>query len=352
MIKVFFNNQEEIICDLISDANKQIQIAVPWFTNRNIFEALKNRAKNGCKIELILLDDDVNFASDGLKFKKLLKYSVEIFTSSIEKPLHSKYLIIDEKKVITGSYNYTYLAENKNIENILLLEVDEMSKSYMSNFEEIKEMSNLLSESDLPLYDKKQSDKLLISPEKIESQKNKDKKEIDKLINSKKEKTDYIIEPVIKDSIVIPKMTLDEIVSKELNFTDEKADPKEEVIKARITTFSLGIKSRIENVDNLLSVIIEKGLEIPCERSSEYYTVMNNQTEMTIITFYGEEKIATNNTRLGSIEIKDLPPLPKGEAKVTVTFKIDKDRNLSVKVLNMSSTSSMEAVYSGNNFTV
>jgi molecular chaperone DnaK (HSP70) len=112
------------------------------------------------------------------------------------------------------------------------------------------------------------------------------------------------------------------------------------------------IKSRIENVDNLLSVIIEKGLEIPCERSSEYYTVMNNQTEMTIITFYGEEKIATNNTRLGSIEIKDLPPLPKGEAKVTVTFKIDKDRNLSVKVLNMSSTSSMEAVYSGNNFTV
>jgi phospholipase D len=43
-------------------------------------------------------------------------------------------MIIDRKKVITGSFNFTKAADNKNAENVLLIEDSELAATYIDNW--------------------------------------------------------------------------------------------------------------------------------------------------------------------------------------------------------------------------
>lgn len=52
--------------------------------------------------------------------------------------VHHKFCIIDDKIVITGSYNWTYYAENRNWENIIVIENEASVKAYIQEFEKIK----------------------------------------------------------------------------------------------------------------------------------------------------------------------------------------------------------------------
>jgi len=47
---------------------------------------------------------------------------------------HNKVMIIDRKKVITGSFNFTNAADNRNAENVLLIEDSELAATYIDNW--------------------------------------------------------------------------------------------------------------------------------------------------------------------------------------------------------------------------
>lgn len=49
--------------------------------------------------------------------------------------MHNKYCIIDEKILITGSYNWTIKATTLNRENILIIEDEATAKAYKDNFD-------------------------------------------------------------------------------------------------------------------------------------------------------------------------------------------------------------------------
>jgi phosphatidylserine/phosphatidylglycerophosphate/cardiolipin synthase-like enzyme len=50
-------------------------------------------------------------------------------------------MIIDKEKVITGSFNFTKTAEEKNAENLLIIKSKELAKVYMDNWYKHKEHS-------------------------------------------------------------------------------------------------------------------------------------------------------------------------------------------------------------------
>ncbi len=56
---IFENIAERIITE-IQKANNSIHIAVAWFTNKSIFEQLIIKAKNGCQIQIIISNDQIN----------------------------------------------------------------------------------------------------------------------------------------------------------------------------------------------------------------------------------------------------------------------------------------------------
>jgi phospholipase D len=52
---------------------------------------------------------------------------------------HNKVIIIDQSKVITGSYNFTNAADTRNAENVLLINDANIAKQYLVNWEHRKQ---------------------------------------------------------------------------------------------------------------------------------------------------------------------------------------------------------------------
>ncbi len=114
--QAFFENIQEEIQNRLLAAEKEIDLAVAWFTDRVLFEAVCQKAKAGVNVRLMLFDDDIN---QYLSFRDLEASGGKVFRIS-EKLMHNKFCVIDREVVISGSYNWTKKARNDNYENITI----------------------------------------------------------------------------------------------------------------------------------------------------------------------------------------------------------------------------------------
>ncbi len=130
-----------MLVDELNQASKQIDIAVAWFTNHEIYDVLLSKSQK-IKIRLIIINDDVNNRFGGLNFQELIDANGEFYFAEQKIPMHNKYCIIDDNVLITGSFNYTYWADSINDENVIkFVGCNDIIESYKSNFEEIIERS-------------------------------------------------------------------------------------------------------------------------------------------------------------------------------------------------------------------
>jgi hypothetical protein len=139
----FFNNpQERIIQDqlisLLEQATNSFKIAMAWFTNNEIFDVLLKKQSNpGFSTELIVLNDRINNKKEGVDFQKLIANKGSFYYSDVDKMVHHKFCIIDNKIVVTGSYNWTYYAEQRNWENVIVISEPEAVNAYIQEFDKI-----------------------------------------------------------------------------------------------------------------------------------------------------------------------------------------------------------------------
>ncbi len=134
----FFSNIQDEIIARINESTSSIKIAVTWFTNHDIFNALLKKFQSpSYQLDLIVLNDRINNKNEGVNFQKLIDLNGNFYYSSIENMVHHKFCIIDDKTIITGSYNWTYCAENNNWENIIISDDIEIVKAYIQEFEKI-----------------------------------------------------------------------------------------------------------------------------------------------------------------------------------------------------------------------
>lgn len=132
--EVIFENIEQRIIKEIKDAHYAIFVSVAWFTNKKLFNALLEKAKNNCYVSIIIQLDEINSQS-GIDYSQIEIGRSECFKISKDAELlHDKFCVIDFKKVITGSYNWTYKAAH-NSENILILDDPTVATQYISRFE-------------------------------------------------------------------------------------------------------------------------------------------------------------------------------------------------------------------------
>ena len=61
MEKAYFSEIRNRIIPLLNDATNKIQVAMAWFTSNELFEALINALNRDVDVELILLDNAINF---------------------------------------------------------------------------------------------------------------------------------------------------------------------------------------------------------------------------------------------------------------------------------------------------
>lgn len=134
-----FENIAERIQQEISKANKSIYIAVAWFTNKNLFNELVNKAKEGCVISVIISNDEIN-QNSSIDFEKLITSNSKVYKigNGNTDLMHNKFCVIDYNTVITGSYNWSYKAEN-NFENVIITNDDtSLAEQFTAEFNNIR----------------------------------------------------------------------------------------------------------------------------------------------------------------------------------------------------------------------
>lgn len=127
------------IVNEITNAKSEIYIQAYSFTSAPIAKALVAAHKRGIKIEAILDKSNVTGNYSSATFLK--NAGIPVFIDSQHAIAHNKIIIIDKEIVITGSFNFTRAAEEKNAENLLILKSQELTAHYLSNLEKHKNHS-------------------------------------------------------------------------------------------------------------------------------------------------------------------------------------------------------------------
>jgi phosphatidylserine/phosphatidylglycerophosphate/cardiolipin synthase-like enzyme len=114
-------------------ATREILVQMFLFTSAPLRNALVKAQKRGINVEVIL-DKREQKNQQYKTAKALSKGGVTVYTDDKHTNAHNKVMIIDREIIITGSFNYTYPAESKNAENILIIQSGDLAKIYADNW--------------------------------------------------------------------------------------------------------------------------------------------------------------------------------------------------------------------------
>lgn len=128
------------IMNELSRAKKSIYIAMYAFSDNRIAHYLKVLSSKGLKI-CVLADKDWNASSIYSDTTEMARYSHVRF-DICDGLLHEKFILIDEKTLITGSYNYTASAQTRNDEFIFKTSNKDLVERFRDHFLDLWEASD------------------------------------------------------------------------------------------------------------------------------------------------------------------------------------------------------------------
>ena len=138
-IQVYFSPDggcTEAINKVLGQARQDILVQAYSFTSAPIAKALLEAHKRGIKVQVIL---DKSQRTQKYSSATFLKNSrIPTFIDDKHAIAHNKIMIIDRETVITGSFNFTKAAEEKNAENLLIIKDKTLAKVYIENWEKHK----------------------------------------------------------------------------------------------------------------------------------------------------------------------------------------------------------------------
>src|SRR4051812_32497287 len=97
------------------------------------------------------------------------------------------------------------------------------------------------------------------------------------------------------------------------------------------TPLSLGV----ETLGGVMTVLIARNTTIPTSKKEVFSTASDNQNAVTINVLQGEREFAKDNRLLGTFNLSDIPPAPRGMPQIEVTFNIDVNGILSVQAKDL-----------------
>lgn len=133
--EVFFSPKggcTQAVVDALGQAKQSVLVQAYSFTSYPIAKALIDAQKRGVKVEAII--DAKQIHEKKVKIGLLAKGGVTVYLDGAHAIAHNKVMVIDGKTVITGSFNFSAAAEEKNAENLLILEDPALAAEYTSNW--------------------------------------------------------------------------------------------------------------------------------------------------------------------------------------------------------------------------
>jgi phosphatidylserine/phosphatidylglycerophosphate/cardiolipin synthase-like enzyme len=131
--EAYFDNIANQVINDLDKARVSIHVAMAWFTNQKIANKLIEKYKEGLDVKVVGYKDHTNVKFgvdlDGIPHK--------LINGTRGGKMHHKFCVIDNQKVITGSYNWSENAENKNDENAAVIYDDDRASDYSVTFRDL-----------------------------------------------------------------------------------------------------------------------------------------------------------------------------------------------------------------------
>ena len=309
MVQVHFQNIRISIIKEIEKANTSLKVAVYWFTNHELFDLLYHKQLNGIQCELIIHNDYINNREAGLPFQKFIDAGGQFYFSDEENPMHNKFCIIDNRVLINGSYNWTYYAESKNRENILIIKDEtDVTKAFETEFSQLIELVKpLQSIARLTKFEVEENNLL----------RNKDYLAHDIIYQAKASNRPELVKTAFE---IAPKNLGVQRIANDLGL---------------IKRYNLKSSIWVSIVNDGVKLIAGKGASIPATFTTIVRTSYDNQPKSVTDIVYGEFNKASANKKLVQMTLDGLPLKPAGETEVKFTFSVDIDGNLRIEKLSL-----------------
>lgn len=325
MIRAYFTGIKDLIIENMAKATTSVHIAVAWFTQRDIFNAVINALGRGIDVSLILMDDIINRNEYGLDFSIFINNGGKIcFVNNRKVLMHDKFCLFDCHILLTGSYNWTYSAESRNEENIIYTDDTGVCNAFERHFQNL--WSNLSETIEYKhLYTKESKEKDFI-------------RLYDDLYN---EYTSMASNNIIKDDVIKDiEQRKDKIAIAQLATLTTSANRKDPRVKMNI-----GMRCRISGIDNKVLKILSQGHTLPFTNSVTSCTVADNQEKILCDIVFGKSDEADENESLIQIELNNLPSLKAGEAKMKTKITLDTNGYMHVECVCINNGIAKEAIY-------
>jgi len=238
--------------------------------------------------------------------------------------MHDKFCLFDNKILITGSYNWTYSAEKRNSENIIITDDEIVCNAFNEHFsflwQNLQEISDY---SHINISESKEKDFV---------------RDVDDILDE----YEYMVsEKIIEEHVV-----------------NELQEHKNNIIVARLASlsisrnrknpklkFNIGMRCRINGVDGKVLHIIEQGQTLPFTNKVRTCTASDNQKSIICEIVYGNSEEADDNISLLKIPMDNLPIKKAGEVKFYTKVTLDTNGYMHVERVCINNGIAKEAVY-------
>lgn len=138
-IETYFSPDDGVqkrIVEVVNSAQESIYFMAFSFTSDPIGEAMRARARAGVTVAGVMDDEQIK-SNVGTEYDPFRQAGLDVYRDGNPGQMHHKVIIVDERIVILGSYNFSNAAEIRNDETVLIIHNEQFAAQFVEEFRRV-----------------------------------------------------------------------------------------------------------------------------------------------------------------------------------------------------------------------
>ncbi|NWG35957.1 MAG: DUF1669 domain-containing protein [Chloroflexi bacterium] len=138
-VETYFSPDDRVLSvlyTLLSQAEESVHFMAFSFTSNELGAILREKAAAGLVIKGVM-DEEQIASNTGTEFDPFRRVGLDVRVDGNDGQMHHKVFIVDGRIVVTGSYNFSKSAEERNDENVVIIYDERVARFFLEDFERV-----------------------------------------------------------------------------------------------------------------------------------------------------------------------------------------------------------------------